>query len=235
MYKELINLVVLFSFFSVSGIKAQSIGETITDVDGNTYKTIKIGDQLWMAENLKTTKFNDGTKIPLVTDNAAWDKLKKPGFCWYNNKADNKDTYGGIYNWYVVKTAKVCPSGWHVPTDDEWKKLEMAVGMSKATTDSTGKRGSNEGSKLAGNAELWTDGTLTSNPSFGSSGFHLVAGGFRGGNGRFYEIDRIGNWWTTTEYNNDNSWYRGIYFYGKVITRYGLDKRSGISIRCVKD
>ena len=97
---------------------------SIKDKDRNVYKTVIIGTQVWMAENLKTTKYKDGTAIPLVTDGNAWAALSTPGYCWYNNDAATyEDTYGVLYNWYTVNTGKLCPTGWHVPSDAEWTTI----------------------------------------------------------------------------------------------------------------
>jgi uncharacterized protein (TIGR02145 family) len=101
----------------------------VSDIDGNYYKTIQIGSQIWMAENLKTTRYNDGSNIPLVTDNTAWSNLTTPGYCWYNNDAATyKNVYGALYNWYAVNTGKLCPSGWHVPSEYEWTLLVNYLG-----------------------------------------------------------------------------------------------------------
>ena len=90
---------------------------TVTDLDGNIYSTITIGNQIWLASNLKTTKFKDGTTIPLITGNTAWINLISPGYCWYNNDATTyKSTYGALYNWYSVNSGRLCPTGWHVPS-----------------------------------------------------------------------------------------------------------------------
>ena len=90
---------------------------TVTDIDGNVYKTVKIGNQVWMAENLRTTKLNDGQPIPLVTENKEWSYRTTLGYCWYeNDEAANNNIYGALYNWYTIETGKVCPKGWHVPT-----------------------------------------------------------------------------------------------------------------------
>ncbi len=100
-----------------------------TDKNNNNYTVVKIGNQTWMAENLKTTRFNDGTPIPLVSDNTTWSTLSTPGYCWYNNDSVNfKDFGGALYNWYAVNTAKLAPPGWHVPTDAEWTTLTNYVG-----------------------------------------------------------------------------------------------------------
>ncbi|MFZ4572381.1 MAG: fibrobacter succinogenes major paralogous domain-containing protein [Bacteroidales bacterium] len=102
---------------------------TTTDVDGNLYHSVTIGTQVWMDENLKTTKYNDGSSIPLVTDSIAWINMTTPGYCWYhNNAAAYKNTYGALYNWYAVNTGKLAPTGWHVPTDAEWTILVAYLG-----------------------------------------------------------------------------------------------------------
>lgn len=109
--------------------ESEFVGQTfIADADGNTYKIIKIGDQVWTAENLRTTRYNDGTEIPLVTDYTAWTNLTTPAYAWTNNDIGNKSVYGALYNWFAVKTCKLCPSGWHVPTDAEWTILENHLG-----------------------------------------------------------------------------------------------------------
>ena len=122
---------------------------TVMDVDGNVYPTVKIGNQVWMAENLRTTHFNDGTIIPQVTDNAEWSNLLTPGYCFYNNdSAAYSATYGAFYNWYTVETNNLCPDGWYVPSDEEWKQLEIYLGMSEADADQATWRGQGIGGKL---------------------------------------------------------------------------------------
>ena len=146
--------------------------ETVTDIDGNVYSTVQIGDQVWMAENLKTTTYNNGTSIALVTDNTDWENNTAGAFCWYDNdQAAYADTYGALYNWHAVNSGNLCPDGWHVATDAEWKTLEMELGMSQTEAGNNEWRGTNEGSKLAGNATLWKDGALESDSEFGSSSF----------------------------------------------------------------
>lgn len=97
---------------------------TITDIDGNVYETVQIGEQAWMAENLKVITYNDGTPITLEENNTNWSNLSTEAYCWYNNDSvNNADPYGALYNWYAVQTGKLCPSGWHVPSDSEWSEL----------------------------------------------------------------------------------------------------------------
>ncbi len=138
-----------------------SVTRTVTDIDGNVYRMVKIGDQWWMAQNLKVTHYNDGTPIPHVTDNDEWRRLTTGAYCTYNNNENYAITYGRLYNWYAVNDAcNIAPEGWHVPTDADWKKLEMILGISQAEVNSDNLHGTNEGSKLAGNAALWNDGEL---------------------------------------------------------------------------
>jgi hypothetical protein len=117
-------LIAMFCLW-LSGLQAQ----TIRDIDGNVYKTVTIGKQVWMAENLKTSKYNDGRAIPLVTDNTAWEALNTPAYCWYDNdESANKTKCGALYNWFAVNTNKLCPTGWHVPNDREWTNLPPLSG-----------------------------------------------------------------------------------------------------------
>ncbi len=146
---------------------------TVTDIDGNVYQTIGIGSQYWTAENLKTTRFNDGTPIPLVTDNSTWEFLVAPGYCWYNNdEAASKEVYGALYNWYVVVSSKLPPEGWHVSTDAEWTILETFLG---------GITGA--GGKLK---ETGTDHWLTPNTgATDETGFTALPGGIRAKDGSY--------------------------------------------------
>jgi uncharacterized protein (TIGR02145 family) len=112
----------------ISVEKPYSIVPTVTDADDNSYGTVKIGTQVWMAENLRTTKYNDNSDIPLEVDNSAWAAMTTPAYCWSNNEITNKETYGALYNWYTVNTNKLCPIGWHVPTHAELEILTTYLG-----------------------------------------------------------------------------------------------------------
>jgi uncharacterized protein (TIGR02145 family) len=198
-------------------------GSIICDIDGNTYKTVVIGTQTWMAENLKTTKYNDGTAIPLVTDKTEWNNLTTPGYCWYNNdEATNKATYGALYNWYTVNTGKLCPTGWHVPTQAEWTTL----------TDYLGGEG------IAGGKLKETGSTHWDSPNTGATnetGFTALPGGFRTLGDGFIAIGFSGCWWTSTMTGSFNVWYR--YMFNDISDVYygGLAKGNGLSIRCLMD
>ena len=208
------------------------------DRDGNVYKTVEIGDQVWMAENLKVTKYRDGTPITNVTDAATWGTLTTAAYCIYDNNAANEvDTYGALYNWYaVVDSRNIAPEGWHVPTDEEWKELEMALGMSQTEADDENMRGTNEGSKLAGNADLWYSGSLENNSEFGASGFIALPGGYRTwGNGYCSTVDYLGYFWSATEYPGTNAWYRKLDYSRSDVNRNYDYKMVGFSVRCVRD
>ena len=194
----------------------------VDDIDGNTYKTVTIGTQIWMAENLKTTKYNDGTEIPLVTGEIEWKSLSTPGYCWYNNELSTyKSTYGAIYNWYTVNSGKLCPAGWHVPTNDQWTILTTFLG----------------GEGVAGD-KLKEEGNLHwknfNNSSTNVSGFTALPGGGRI-DGVFSFIERSGAWWTSTSYNTENAYCRELDDnVVEVLTGY-LGKNQGFSVRCIKN
>lgn len=130
----------------------------------------------------------------------------------------------------------MCPSGWHVPTDGEWKTLEMSLGMTQAEADATGWRGTDQGSKLAGNASLWTDGALDQNVNFGTSGFSALPGGDRSfSDGSFNDLGNRGNWWSSTEYAGSGAWRRFLYYSNATVYRFNYVKSYGFSVRCLRD
>ncbi|MBK7131988.1 MAG: fibrobacter succinogenes major paralogous domain-containing protein [Bacteroidales bacterium] len=200
---------------------AQEAG-TVKDLDGNIYNTIRIGDQIWMAENLRSTRLNDGTAISNITGIADWAALSTPGYCWYKNDTVYKNVYGALYNAYAVNTNKLCPAGWHVSTNEDWLKLESYLG----------------GEKIAG-GKLKDTGTLHwSEPNSGATNeiqFNALPGGSRYTNGLFLTIKNMGYWWSPGETNTFNNWYRSIYYRDIAITRNFIDSTNGFSVRCVKD
>ncbi len=190
----------------------------VVDADGNVYHTVKIGTQVWMVENLKTTKFNDGGTIPLVTDNTAWSNLSTPGYCWYdNNQAMYGNTYGALYNQMTVATGKLAPNGWHVATDAEWSTLTTYLG----------------GESVAG-GKLKESGTAhwsSTNEGTNETGFTALPGGIRSNvDGIFLFKGTGGNWWSGT---NNYSWI--MYSQFSKITRSSNISQGGLSVRCVKD
>jgi uncharacterized protein (TIGR02145 family) len=202
----------------------------VVDIEGNMYGTVCIGDQIWMAENLKTTRFNDNSVIPLVEDDTTWVHLETPAYCWLLNKIQYKDVYGALYNWYTVETGKLCPSGWHVPSDNEYKMLEQTLGMTTDQLNLTEWRGTDEGSKMKSKTG-WDEGENGTN----ISGFSGLPGGYRWAkNGAFNGIEMITYWWSS-EYNNSYAWYRRLDGENTDIYRMYTSKRGGKYIRCIKN
>lgn len=219
-------MLVLIATVSIllTGCKKDDDSLTVKDIDGNVYKTVVIGTQIWLAENLKTIKYNDGASIPLVTDNTEWKNLATPGYCWYgNDEATNKDVYGALYNWYAVETGKLCPKGWHVPSYDEMIVLDNFVGDN-------------------GGGKLKETGTLHwSTPNTGAIdryGFRALPGGYRNFMTSFGDINTSCAGWTSTPkwgdaynayiyiiYHNDEGWNSVI----------DANKKNGYSVRCLKD
>jgi uncharacterized protein (TIGR02145 family) len=216
--------------------KADEKPTKIIDEEGNDYKTVTIGTQVWMAENLKTTKYNDGTVIPLVTDTTAWSKLTTAAYCWYDNDTvTNKATYGAIYNWFAVGTGKLCPTGWHVPTDAEYNTLELYLGVDSAHIDSWGWRGTDQGAQMK-NTTGWGAGGNGTN----TSGFSALPGGYRHAvNGAFSALGTITYWWSSSEdasiISPTVSWHRRLDGVNSDIYKATCGKRAGISVRCIKD
>ncbi len=195
----------------------------VKDADGNNYEIVTIDAQTWMAENLKTTKYNDGTAIPLVNDNNDWGNLTTPGYCWYNNDAATYEaSYGALYNWHTVNTGKLCPTGWHVPTDAEWTTLTTFLGG-----------GSVAGGKLkeAGTAHWITPNTGATN----ETGFTALPGGYRGNDGAFYYNGTSGGWWSATENIAKFAWYRFIHYNLVGVNVGRCEEELGFSVRCLRD
>ena len=208
----------------------------VKDIDGNSYKTVKIGEQIWMAENLKVTQYRNGGPIPNLTDENDWENTEQGAYCNYDNNEDNVEIYGRLYNWYAIDDKRVlAPRGWHIPTDDEIKELEMYLGLSQSEAGEDGSRGTNEGSKLANRKDLWDDGILKNNPEFGASGFDFLPGGYRGSSDGYYRMGGGGYFWSSTEYGHGSAWYRTLDYDSSEIHRYCPNKNYGFSVRCVRD
>ena len=209
---------------------------TINDIDGNVYETVQIGGQLWMAENLTVTHYNNGDEIPNITNNSDWGVLFTGAYCDYDNNPTNSGTYGRIYNWYTIDDDRgVCPDEWHIPSDDEFMELEMFLGMGESETNSTGYRGTDEGSMLADNLNLWNSGILVNNNEFGTSGFSSLPSGYRF---VYYGFQNMGNncsFWSSSEGTFSYAWYRLLDYNYSSVLRTTNSKHNGFSIRCIKD
>ncbi len=207
---------------------------TVTDIDGNTYTTVKIGDQCWMVENLKVTHYRNGDPIDHVTAGATWGGLTTGAYCEYNNDPANVPIYGRLYNWAAADDPRgLAPNGWHVPTDAEWKQLEMSLGMSPAEADGTEWRGTTEGGKLkeAGTVH-WTS---PNNGATNESGFTALPGGYRDDNGNFGYLNVGAYFWASTDYSSGNAWFRYLGNFTSMVGRYYIYEQLGFSVRCVRD
>jgi len=207
---------------------------TVTDIDGNIYRTIKIGNQWWMAENLKVTHYRNGVAITNVTDNTEWSNLTTGAYCNYDNNTSNAATYGRLYNWYAIDDSRnIAPAGWHVSTDEEWKELEMYLGMSQTDANYTGWRGTDEGGKLK--EEGTTHWNSPNTGATNESGFTALPGGSRHNNdGSYGNISIFANFWSSTE-SGSKAWKRYLYSGNSQVGRGDDYKRYGYSVRCVRD
>ena len=200
-------------------------GEGATDIDGNTYQSVIIGTQEWMVENLKAFKYNDGIAIPNVTGNTEWQALSTGAWSHYDNQYDT--IYGKLYNWYAVETSKLCPTGWHVPTNEEWTVL----------TDYLGRNGHSgtEGTALKATSGWYIGGWFSGENGTDDYGWLGLPGGYRGTNGVFDAIGYLGNWWSSSQANAYDAWSR--YLVGNDVSVYGLQhsEGSGYSVRCLRD
>jgi uncharacterized protein (TIGR02145 family) len=193
--------------------------DSIYDAEGNKYRTIQIGTQTWTAENLISTKLNDNTDIPLVLDITAWAALTTPGYCWVSSDSLG---YGALYNWYTVSTGKLCPEGWHVPSDEEWTILTDFLG---------GKSVAGGKLKEAGTDHWQSPNTGATN----ESGFTGLPSGSRSYSGAYNNLGNYGFWWSTTEWPPSGGWYRDVYYGYSSVDRSNANKKGGATVRCLKD
>ncbi len=197
----------------------------VSDIDGNVYNTVTIGTQVWLKENLKATKYTDGTSIPNITDNTSWSTLATAAYSDYSNLPASSATYGRLYNYFVVastNTKKVCPTGWHVPTDAEWATLISFLGGDVVA-----------GGKLK---ETGTSHWITPNTgATNETGFTALPGGYRSETGTYGLIGNSGYWWSSTEGGTTFSWDRYMYYNSGNAVRGDMDKNGGFSVRCLKN
>jgi uncharacterized protein (TIGR02145 family) len=202
-------------------------GKNISDVDGNTYKTVYIGTQQWMAENLKVSKYNDGTEIPNVTDNTQWSNLTTGAWVYYDNNEPDNNRFGKLYNWYAVSSTtngnkNVCPLGWHVPSDTEWTVLTDYLG----------------GASVAG-GKMKEVGTLNWNSpntdATNSSLFTALPGGYRNYYGAYGNVGSNSYWWSSTKATIGGAWGITLYSYNGSEFRSSGSMIDGDSVRCIKD
>jgi uncharacterized protein (TIGR02145 family) len=197
-------------------------GGIATDNDGNSYQTIVIGEQVWMIENLKTTKYRNGDPIPEIKDASEWGKLSTGAYCVYENYSDYANIYGNLYNWHTVNDKrKIAPKGWHVPTTEEWKTLMTYVSdtYGNQTNSSTSGENGGAGSSLSRNnnyeliakflasTSLWDSTTIEETPGYNvtqnnQSGFSALPGGFRDIEGKYLNMGTNGRYWSSSDYED---------------------------------
>jgi uncharacterized protein (TIGR02145 family) len=200
--------------------------QTVTDIDGNTYNTVQIGTQVWMSENLKTSRYRNGGSIPYVLGNAAWAALTTGAWSNYDHDAANDPIYGKLYNWYTTLGDTLCPTGWGVPTDAEWTILTTYLG----------------GESVAGGKMKSIGTAYWSSPNTGAtneSGFSVLPGGYRSRGGSFSNISYFAFFWSATEYVTSTAWIRNLFNNFGFVDRggiiYNVDKSVGASVRCLRD
>ncbi len=217
---KLVLVIVFLSGLTVSGLQAQT-ELTVKDTDGNKYKTVKIGKQVWLAENLKTTKYCDGTTISYLADTTQLlDPV--PSYFLYNNDSAYKSTYGLLYNWYVVNTGKLCPAGWHVPSHEEWSELATALGGEKVS-----------GGKLKETGTIHWD-----NPNKGATnetGFTGLPGGYRSIFGSCEGKGSYGAWWSSTVYGDAGAYIRELSYDTGNLSWNVPAKNCDYPVRCLKN
>jgi uncharacterized protein (TIGR02145 family) len=197
-------------------------GNGVNDIDGNTYQSVIIGTQEWMVENLRTSKYSDSTAIPNVTGDTEWGGLTTGAWCHYDNDSSQYEAmYGKLYNWYAVETGKLCPTGWHVPTDAEWYVLTNYV----ASDGHNGEEG-----KALKSTSGWNDGG-SGTDVYGWNG--LPSGSWT--EDGFSSIGYYDNWWSSSQHDSVDAWIRYISAYSDLAGRIAYNKNYGFSVRCLRD
>jgi uncharacterized protein (TIGR02145 family) len=210
----------VFICFAGSCKKMENDPMTVTDIDGNVYGVVKIGYQYWMLENLKTSRYNDGTSIPTGLSNAAWGAATNGAYSIYENDASNDTTYGKLYNWYAVNSGKLAPAGWHIPSDAEWTVLtDFLGGLAVA----------------GGNMKSVAGWKVPNTGATNNSGFTGLPAGYRNYIGQFKDIGSYGFFWSSNEDDTDNAWHRDLRYNYSGAGKFSDYKEGGFSVRCVRD
>jgi len=204
-----------------------SCSSCITDEDGNVYTSVIIGTQEWMLENLRTTKYSDGTAIPNVTDGDEWSDLETGAWSYNDNDSQYEAAYGKLYNWYAVETGKLCPTGWHVPTDEEWTMLTDY--LNTAYLNTSGHSGT-EGTDLKA-----TSGWSSSGNGTDDYGWNGLPGGSRDHSGNFSVVGYYSYFWSSSHSYGDYAWYRGLAYDNVNVSSGGSYKGNGFSVRCLSN
>ncbi|HEX6223333.1 MAG TPA: fibrobacter succinogenes major paralogous domain-containing protein [Chryseolinea sp.] len=222
----LTGLILIVSLLSACGDDDDGNGgpdfQHVQDIEDNVYPAVAIGSQVWMADNLKVTKYNDGTDIPYKTDNDNVGSLTTGAFSYYNKDVANSSLYGALYNWHSIATGKLCPSGWHVPSDAEWSTLINFLG----------------GEDIAGGPLKVITTAFWNAPNEGAtndSGFSAMPAGYLYDNSTYYSLGNVTHWWTSTESDDDSAWDRYVTYKDAKALKGEYSKKVFYSCRCVKD
>jgi uncharacterized protein (TIGR02145 family) len=219
---SILPLLLLLLLSACSQSPEKSPTGTVTDIDGNRYGTVKIGSAVWMSENLRTTHYRNGDPVPEVQSPTAWGSTAAGAWCNYDNRAENGNRFGRLYNWQAVNDPRgLAPRGWHVATDREWSLLATALGgeaVAGASMKASGK---------------WQG---TGNDTAEASGFDaLPAGARRDSDGAFVLLEEYSRFWSSTESGPMKAWGRAMGYFEKALHRGEVSKRTGFSVRCVQD
>jgi uncharacterized protein (TIGR02145 family) len=222
--KAIILIILVTNWYSCS---------TIKDIDGNKYKTVKIGEQDWMAENLRVTRYNNGDSISNGEKIGDYSDEIEPEYMFvYNDNASYANTYGRLYTWIVtIDERNVCPTGWHVPNDKEWTELELFLGLSILDTAKICDLNNNISGILKSKSNTWLSPNLGAT---NESKFSAMPAGYR----RRYNFDKLGKFacfWSSSSHDYKNSWYRHLYNDKEGVCRTYNLKNYGFSVRCIKD
>jgi len=238
---------VMAVLYSCSDDDTKPASDTVSDIDGNTYKTVIIGDQEWMAENLRVSKYNNGDAIPAGLSGTDWGSTTSGAYAVYNNDDDMLEAYGKLYNWFAVEDSRgLCPEGWSVPSDEDWTQLVNYISDQGFPNESDNPNGAanalkscrQEDSPEGGDCDTsehprWnSNGTHHGFDEFGFSGF---PGGVRYSSGSFYSIGGNGFWWSSSESSSLNAWSRTMTRLNGIVSRYDYPKGTGFSVRCFKN
>ncbi|MFM8787617.1 MAG: fibrobacter succinogenes major paralogous domain-containing protein, partial [Bacteroidota bacterium] len=211
---------------------------TVSDVDNNTYNTVQIGTQCWTQSNLKVSKYRNGNPIPTGLTNTDWQTATSGAYAIYNNDPVNDGLYGKMYNHYAVADSRgLCPTGWHVPSDGEWKVLTKYLDPSADTNTTSSTASTTAGGALKSTATQPTPGGWNS-PNTGasnSSGFTALPGGLRVNSGGFSNASTNEYWWSSSVSSGSFAWGRGLYFNNSGINRFTSSRTYGFSVRCCRD
>lgn len=207
--------------------------QPVYDLDSNRYDVMKIGKQYWFKQNLRTTKYNDTSRIATGLSDSEWKQTKNGAYTFYDNNPAYEKTYGKLYNGFAVKTGKLCPKGWRIPTDKDWNELEKFLGMPAAELERTGERGT-----IADQLKTVEGWKASSFVNTNKSSFSILPAGLRLDNGEYTTLGQYGNFWTSTVYDDRYGllylWNHHVNYNSNAVGRIYTLANNGYSCRCIK-